>query len=316
VDKGPPDDLVTLSEGIIRSGSKSFAAAARLFDRDTRASAYLLYAWCRHCDDVIDGQELGFGRARAEPHDPEGQLARLQRMTRAALDGEPMADPIFAAFQRVVAKHAIPPRYPLELIDGFAMDVTGRCYETIDDTLSYCYHVAGVVGVMMAFVMGVRDERTLDRACDLGLAFQLTNIARDVVDDARLGRVYLPASWLAEAGIPRDRLEDTRYRESLFGVVERLLDEAEAYYRSALIGMSALPLRSRWAVATARNVYREIGREVRRRRAQAWDQRASTTKAQKLAALATGAAIAVAGPIIRDASRAPPRGALWTRPRQ
>ena len=96
----------------------------------------------------------------------------------------------------------MPHRYPLEHLDGFVMDVEGREYHTLTDTVEYCYHVAGVVGVMMAYIMGVRDEPTLDRATDLGLAFQLTNICRDVVEDAEVGRVYLPLDWLTEAGVP------------------------------------------------------------------------------------------------------------------
>ena len=178
------DDLVALSREIIQKGSKSFATAARLFDPETRASAYLLYAWCRHCDDMIDGQELGYRIAGAPPHDPKRELARLQQMTADALAGKPTSDHMFAAFQRVVAKHAIPHQHAFELLAGFEMDVAGRHYASIDDTLSYCYHVAGCVGVMMAYIMGVREDDTLDRASDLGIGFQLTNIARDIVDDA------------------------------------------------------------------------------------------------------------------------------------
>jgi 15-cis-phytoene synthase len=312
---GAAVDLVRLSETIIQAGSKSFAAAARLFDRETRASAYLLYAWCRHCDDAIDGQELGFQSASATPHDPKHQLAELQRLTADALDGKPMADPVFAAFQRVAEKHAIPRRHPFALLDGFAMDAMGRQYETIDDTLSYCYHVAGVVGVMMALVMGVRDDDILDRASDLGLAFQLTNIARDVVDDAKVGRVYLPRQWLAEAGIAPETLRDPRHRPALAEVTARLLALADTYYVSSQAGIAHLPLRSRWAIATALRVYREIGREVRRRGAHAWDARVSTSKAQKLVAVTLGGATALSAPLRERLSPSPPRGGLWTRPK-
>lgn len=310
-----PVDLVRLSGEIIQAGSKSFAAAAKLFDPETRASAHLLYAWCRHCDDVIDGQELGFVPADAAPHDPHAAFARLQQMTDDALAGKPMADPVFAAFQKVVQKHGIPRRHPLELLDGFAMDVSGRQYGSIDDTLSYCYHVAGVVGVMMAIIMGVRDDATLDRASDLGLAFQLTNIARDVVGDAAVGRIYLPRQWLAEAGISPDEIADEQNRPALFKVTERLLGLADTYYDSSAAGIAELPVRSGWAIATARVVYREIGREVVRRGPRAWDRRVSTSTAQKVMAVVQGGGAAVAARTLGRLATPAPRIGLWTRPK-
>jgi 15-cis-phytoene synthase len=307
-----PVDLVRLSGEIIQAGSKSFAAAAKLFDPETRASAHLLYAWCRHCDDMIDGQALGFQPVGAAPHDPVAALERLRRMTADALDGKPMADPVFAAFQRVVQKHAIPRRHPLELLEGFAMDVAGRRYDTIADTLNYCYHVAGVVGIMMAIIMEVRDKDTLDRASDLGLAFQLTNIVRDVVDDAAVGRVYLPQEWLGEAGIAAEDISQDRSRPALHDVTARLLALAEGYYESSAAGIARLPARSGWAIATARVVYRDIGREVLRRGARAWDRRVSTSKAQKIMAVVRGAGTVVAAKTF--GVTASPRDGLWTRP--
>ena len=230
------DPLVALSRDRIERGSKSFAGAARLLAPETRASAYMLYAWCRYCDDEIDGQELGFAREAENGAEPAGtpaeRLHRLQTMTREALDGRP-ATPEFQALAAVVARHAIPERHPFELLEGFRMDVEGHAYRTIDDTLLYGYHVAGVVGVMMAMIMGVRSPETLNRASDLGIAFQLTNIARDVVPDAQAGRVYLPHDWLAEAGVEPADVADPENRPNVYSVTERLLETADRYYDSA-----------------------------------------------------------------------------------
>jgi phytoene synthase len=317
------DDLVRLSASIIQSGSKSFAAAARLFAPETRASAYLLYAWCRHCDDVIDGQDLGHrppdaGDAPQPPqHDPTTALAELRSKTAAALDGQPMAEPIFQALQMVAKRHAIAREHPFALLDGFAMDVDQRQYATLDDTLTYSYHVAGVVGVMMAQIMGARDEAVLDRASDLGIAFQLTNIARDVMDDARIGRVYLPAAWLDEAGViptPHGVLDPAR-RPAVAGVVARLLAEAERYYASSTVGLSHLGLRSAWAVAAARRVYRRIGVEVVRRGPQAWDARVSTSALRKLMLVGSGARDAVIARMTSVPLPMASRAGLWSRPR-
>jgi len=304
----------------IEVGSKSFAAAAKLFDADTRRGVLMLYAWCRHCDDVVDGQELGFASAAPAPHDaahdpahdPVKELALLRDQTRRAYAGERMSDPAFAAFQEVALKHGIEPRYAYDHLDGFAMDVEGARYETIEDTLRYCYHVAGVVGLMMASIMGTRDPAALDRACDLGLAFQLTNIARDIVDDARIGRCYLPAAWLREAGIPQDEIALPRHREALATVAARLVDYAEPYYDSAAVGLAALPLRSSWAIATARLVYRQIGVEVKRRGPRAWDTRAGTGKLTKLWLLLRGGLDALSSRIRTTSSPRPAR--LWARP--
>ena len=299
----------------IEVGSKSFAAAARLFDPATRRSVLMLYAWCRHCDDVVDGQELGFNLPQVDHHDDAAKLAELEAQTRRAYAGEAMGDPAFAAFQEVALRHRIEPRYALDHLAGFAMDVQEVHYETIDDTLRYCYHVAGVVGLMMASIMGAHDPRVLDRACDLGLAFQLTNIARDIVEDARMGRCYLPAQWLREAGIPPAELADPRHSTALAGVAARLVDHAEPYYDSALEGIAFLPLRSAWAIASARNVYRQIGIEVVRRGPHAWDERAGTGKAMKLWLLAKGAGTALASRFsARDPAAKPRPAALWQRP--
>ena len=182
-------------------------------------------------------------------------------------------------------RNHIPHRHPLELLEGFDMDVRGRVYASEDDTLDYCYHVAGVVGVMMAMIMGVRDEAVLDRACDLGLGFQLTNIARDVIDDARVGRVYLPAEWLQAAGVDPVDPDDISQREVLHGLALRLLDLAEPYYASARDGLPALPFRSAWAVAAARRVYRDIGYQLRKQGHRAWDGRVSTSRSRKMVLL-------------------------------
>jgi phytoene synthase len=295
----------------IAVGSKSFAAAAKLFDPATRRSVLMLYAWCRHCDDVVDGQELGFNAAPREQFDAAAKLDELREQTRRAYAGEQMRDPAFAAFQEVALRHSIPPRFAFDHLAGFAMDVEGARYDTIEDTLRYCYHVAGVVGLMMASIMGVNDPRVLDRACDLGLAFQLTNIARDIVEDAHVNRCYVPAQWLREAGIPVGELALPRHRAALAKVAARLVDYAEPYYDSALSGIADLPLRSAWAIATARKVYRQIGVVVKRRGAQAWDERAGTSKAAKLRLLAEGGVQALSS---RLAGSRPRPAGLWQRP--
>lgn len=305
------DAVVERSEEAIAKGSQSFAAAARLFDRATRDDAVMLYAWCRHCDDVIDGQVAGRGQSMDFRDGQRERLAALRQKTNDALAGNASGDYIFEALSRVVTRHDIPHRHPQELLTGFEMDVEHRRYRMIGDTLEYCYHVAGVVGVMMAMIMGVRERAVLDRASDLGLAFQLTNIARDVVDDARAGRVYLPQELLSRHGVGQIVPEDRDQWPRLHAAALDLLDLAEAYYRSAYAGLPALPARSAWAIAAARRVYRAIGQRLRAGGPSAWEARVSTTKAEKAALLTAGLGDVAVTRLYRTPG---PREGLWQRP--
>ncbi|MBJ9975912.1 phytoene/squalene synthase family protein [Pseudomonas sp. S75] len=305
------DDLLGHAERSIAVGSKSFAAASRLFDPGTRRSAVLLYAWCRHCDDVIDGQEAGHGAVVIEQAEAQRRLAELRRQTDVALSAGQLDDPAFAALREVARRHDFAPQEPFDLLEGFDQDVRAQRYQTLDDLLGYCYHVAGVVGLMMARVMGVRDAAVLDRACDLGLAMQLTNIARDIVEDAAVSRCYVPEQWLQREGIAADQMDSPAQRQALARVAEALVAAAEPYYASAEAGLAALPWRSAWAVATAAQVYRGIGLKVRARGSRAWDTRCSTSKGEKLLAVATGLWRALSARWRRH----PPRdSALWQRP--
>ena len=293
-------------------GSKSFASATKLFDAPTRRSTLMLYAWCRHCDDVIDGQILGEGGTQHAVEDAQARMLHLQIETRRAYSGAHMDEPAFRAFQEVALIHQLPQQLAFDHLEGFAMDARDEHYASFDDTLRYCYHVAGVVGLMMARVMGVRDEAVLDRACDLGLAFQLTNIARDIVEDAQNGRCYLPQTWLDEAGLRADSLAEPQYRAALAALANRLVVEAEPYYHSARSGLPGLPLRSAWAIATARGVYREIGVKVQNAGARAWDSRQRTSRGEKLKLLVQGAGLAITSRLKRPEARP---AALWQRPR-
>lgn len=311
----PVDAVLEASKDSIVKGSKSFRSASRLFDPAVREDAWLLYAWCRRCDDEIDGQDHGHGHEELTTEEQRRRLERLYDLTRRALAGETMQDETFAAFQRVALRHQLPERWPLDLLDGFAMDVDQREYRTLDDVMAYCWHVAGVVGVMMARVMGVRDAEVLRRAQDLGLAFQLTNISRDVIEDAENGRVYLPADWLVEAELKptAEAVADPANREVVHSVTRRLLDVAEPYYDSARDGLRGLPFRSALAIAAARGVYREIGRKVSRRGGRVWGQRVVVRKPTKLWLFGRGLLIAIWTQALDQGKAPPPRSALWTR---
>jgi phytoene synthase len=296
---------------VMERGSKSFAASARLFPADKRESVHQLYAWCRYCDDEIDGESLGFGTLRFDRIQSSERLVHLRAATRDALAGRAREQP-FVGLKRIVAKHAIPARYPLDLIEGMAIDAEGPSFAKIDDVLRYSYHVAGSVGVMMAMILDVRDRPTLQRACDLGIAFQLTNISRDVISDAQRGRVYLPTSWLLEHGLCPDDVASPAARPKVFDVTARLLRLSGDYYRSSMVGIDRVPLRSAWAIASALRIYRGIGEKLLDRGPVAWMERITTGKAAKLGMIGMAAADVVAGRVRQRRGISAARDGLWT----
>lgn len=265
----------------IKEGSKSFAAASRLFDLGTRERVWLLYAWCRRCDDIADAQDKG--GALGDQSDAAKRLRSIKLLTQRAFDRMPTADLAFDAFGQVARETAITPAMAEDVIAGFALDAADWRPRTEKDMMQYCYHVAGAVGVMMGMVMGVSrdDEETLDRACDLGLAFQLNNIARDIEEDDAAGRCYLPMEWLAEADIPPGQHMKPMFRAELAGLVARMLDIAQAHEAASRLGAKQLPFRSRWAVLSAARIYGAIGRKVRKQGAAAWDHRIYISGAAK-----------------------------------
>jgi phytoene synthase len=198
-----------------------------------------------------------------------------------------MPDPVDRAFSDVVAKFAIPEAIPTALIEGMEWDAEGRRYETLSDLYSYCARVAGTVGVMMTLVMGKRSPEVVARACDLGCAMQLTNICRDVGEDARAGRLYLPLSWMREAGLePDEWLKNPEFNAQIASIVKRLLDTADALYDRATLGIANLPRTCRPGIFAARALYAEIGREVERSGHDSISSRAVVSTGRKLAVLA------------------------------
>ena len=278
----PRDALVEFARASIRRGSKSFASASRLLSREVRERVWMLYAWCRACDDLADAQD--HGGALGDQSGAEARLAEIRRLTALALAGRPTGHEAFDCLGVVAAECGISAVHTNDVIAGFALDTAGWHPATEQDMLAYCYHVAGAVGVLMALVMGVdrQEVDTLNRASDLGIAFQLGNIARDIAEDHAAGRLYLPGDWLAEAGVEPQALMQPEHREALVRMVARLCAMAQRYEASARVGAARLPLRSQWSVLAAADIYGAIARKVAARRAKAWDERVSTSKPEKL----------------------------------
>jgi len=270
----PPLDLAACEE-LMRGGSKSFFAASSLLPQHVRMPSIALYAFCRVADDAID-----------ENTDDPLAMSKLRARLDAIYAGEPGEIIEDRAMAMVVHRYGLPRTLPEALIEGFAWDAEGRIYETLDELQHYCARVAGSVGAMMAMVMGVRDPHALARACELGNAMQLTNIARDVGEDARNGRLYLPRAWMREEGLNPDAwLRAPVFNESLARVVARLLAEADRLYQRGATGISALPRDCRGAILAAATIYAEIGNEIAGNAMDSVNQRAIVGSARKLTLL-------------------------------
>ena len=261
---------------LMEGGSKTFFAASRLLPQRVRAGAIALYAFCRVADDLVD--QPGGG----------AQLPALRARLDRIYAGGPCEALEDHALSLLVRETSLPRPLLDALLEGFAWDAEGRRYLTIHDLHGYGARVAGTVGAMMAWVMGARAPGALARACDLGVAMQLTNIARDVGEDARNGRLYLPRAWMHEAGIdPEAWLLQPRFSTTLRRVIERLLDEADRLYARAQPGIAELPADCRGAILAASQIYGEIGRQLRREGGDSVNRRTVVSGPRKLALLAT-----------------------------
>lgn len=283
---------------LIRTGSYSFHAASRLLPDRVCGPSLALYAFCRVADDAVD-EAVNEGQQEDVDAKRRAVLSLRDRLD-LVYGGTPRNSPADRAFAAVVEEFEMPRTLPEALLEGLAWDAVGKTYDTYSGVLDYSARVAAVVGAMMCVLMRVRDPDVLARACDLGLAMQLTNIARDVGTDARSGRVYLPREWMEEAGLPVEEflanpVPDDRIRS----VVKRLLTAADRLYFRSESGVGGLPLVCRPGIYAARHIYAGIGAEIARNGYDSVTRRAYTNKRQKMGWLmlsATRAALSSVGP--------------------
>ena len=248
--------------------AKSFTWAARLFPRQTATDVAILYAFCRNVDDIADHHAT---------HVARHELANIRSDLSAAFSCQPDVQ----AFIDLAQQIRIDPRLPQIFVDAIKCDTGKVRIGSWDDLVRYAYGVASTVGLMMCSVMKVRDPAALPFAVDLGIAMQLTNIARDVVDDARNDRLYLPYEILGLNVDPHRILTaEPSIRRRVAFAREQLLERAAQYYRSADKGMRFIPFRARLAVITAARLYEAIGPRIRAE--SSWGSRAFVRDSEKI----------------------------------
>jgi phytoene synthase len=212
----------------------------------------VIYAFMRHCDDLSDDPAMA-GQAQARQN-----VASWRMQLDRALQGEIEDHPIWPAFHQTVQRYAIPPRYFHEMIDGILSDLEPRQMQTFEELYGYCYQVASVVGLTIIHIFGFRSSKALLLAEKCGVAFQLTNILRDVREDAGMGRIYLPLEDLTRFQVPVEQLlsgkEDVPFRELMRFEAKR----ARAYYDESAPLSELIEPRSRRSLWALRQIYSRL----------------------------------------------------------
>ena len=267
------NETLTPDESLAQNG-ESFHWAKRFLGKKMGSEAARLYAFCRLLDDMADG-------------DIENGPARLVKIRAALIEGDTTADPALTSFAPLMQDQEFPLPVLIALIDGLLDDQ--REQVIIDDEaelLRYAYRVAGTVGLLMCHVLDCHDPDAKAHAIDLGIAMQLTNIARDVLEDAHMGRRYLPTTWTGDLSPQQivTAADNPKSDDALIitNAVKRLLEMAERFYTSGAKGFASLHWRAHMSIAIAAKVYRQIGVQLAEQD-YAWHEgRQITTRTTKL----------------------------------
>jgi phytoene synthase len=269
---GPPEFETTSMQAVdvLRRNGRSFHFAKFFLNKKQAIHAARLYAFCRFVDDLADDSP--------DPLQAHEDLESLKRLLeRSHHDGFFSLD-----MQNLISETDMEASIAIELIDTVKNDLGPVELESQADLIRYAYGVAGTVGLMMCAILDVRDIRAHRFAIDLGIAMQLTNIARDVVEDAQMNRRYIPGAWLDHLSPTKLELPNSGEHRQIKAAIERILDLADTYYESAFDGFGYLPFRSRFAIFVAANAYRQIGVKLRGREFDVWDGRVVVSTAEKV----------------------------------
>jgi len=269
-DKLPPFDAA-----VIQHHSRSFSLAAKLLPKEIRTDVEKLYAWCRWCDDAVD--------EAANRDEAKNRIELLTADIERIYAGQQPEHASSKWMADIAHKYDIPIELPLDLLAGMMTDVGSPILETEAELLNYCYQAAGTVGLMMCRIMGVDSIAALRQAKALGIAMQLTNIARDIGEDWQTGRRYVPRKWLSL--VPKKDMVPTNLE--VRRAVEELLLLADQYYRQGYEGLESLPDGSRVAIRVAGNVYQEIGNEIQRQNFAVMSRRVFVPLKAKISIVAT-----------------------------
>ncbi len=238
---------------ITRTASKTFYLASLFLAAEKRRAVWAVYAFCRTADDLVD--------TGAPARERLARLAELESKLIAAAHGTP-TDPFFLAYADAAQRYAIPIQPALDLLRGARTDVTVRRYATYDELCEYCYLVASTVGLLVSPILGYASPEALPFGVTLGRAMQLTNILRDVGEDARMGRIYLPTEDLNRFGYDESEIFAGVVDERFIALMKFEIARVRELYAQALPGIAMLSSESRYTVRLALSLYRGILRAI------------------------------------------------------
>ncbi len=271
-------------EAVMQAHAKSFHLATLFFPKKVENKVRALYALCRWIDDAVD-----------ECEDPEEACRRLERIRSDLISAKPQM-----AVNALYRHERLDPGYMEDLMTGAADDLGEVRVASEEELIQYCYKVAGTVGLAMADLMGVKEKKARAFAVDLGIAMQITNICRDVKEDAEMNRVYVPATLLKKYGITTEELLNQRVsRERIAPMMNELVDLADHYYGSARNAFPSIPLRARGAILIASELYRGIGVKLIANGGDPFAGRTMLTMGEKLLYLLKGLLLWAASPLWR-----------------
>lgn len=282
-------------ESVTKLHAKSFYFAAKFLPKHKQKAVYPIYAFCRHVDDEID--EIGDGDEARAIEAVESWKERLgfvfreeekrrrgdeEKKSEGQRTNDEGQDEVFIAWKDLLETYKIPQNLPLELIQGVLMDTNVKRYETFDELYVYCYRVASTVGLMSSEILGYSEKIALEYAEAMGIAMQLTNILRDVKEDAAMNRIYLPQEDLKRFNISEEQIFENKFDENFAEMMKFQIKRARDFYSEGEKGIVLLDKDSRFTVLLASRIYARILDEIEKQNYDIFIKRAHTTKGQKL----------------------------------
>lgn len=275
----------TVCREITRKYAKTFYMATRFLPNDKQRGIFAVYALCRYMDNLIDDTEDLIQQKKFSFSEAAEMAESCKHKLIDTYNGKQFDTPIMLALSDVLKSHNIRLDLPLELLEGVCMDLTKNRYANFDELYVYCYKVASVVGLMTSEIFGYKDQVALEYAVDLGIAMQLTNILRDIGEDLKMGRIYLPQDEMKDFGITEKQLEAGIVNDNFRAFMDFQIDRARSYYSRSDKGIPLLSRDSRLPVAMARYNYSKILERIVENDYQVFEKRAHLTSREKLAAL-------------------------------
>lgn len=264
------------SKQVMREYAKSFYFANRLLPLKKRNASYAVYAFCRFADNLVDNPR---NRTKDEINQ---EVINFRNEVELAFKYGESEHPALSAFIHFAKEFKIPKQYAIDLIDGVGMDIATDKYETFEELYVYCYKVASVVGLMMTYILGFKDEKALLYAEQMGVAMQLTNILRDIKEDKNNNRIYIPEEDLVKFNVTKEDIYKEVFNPNIQALVKYYVDTAESYYNNSYNGLPLLHKDARFSIQTAGKVYSEILNKIKQNNYNPFLGRVSVSQNQKI----------------------------------